>query len=394
MQYRDVPLAIDRRRERPPVLVSLSGYHMGWPRIVERFRERGWRLVDPRYRGVDPLSGVVPQGAIVDSLPTAPLVRRLLKMGCPVVRIGNAPHPKDSIVPAVMPDWGAMGRLGADHFASRGFKHLGFVGFQPWDNVTRQKILHDGFRARAKELGCECRLLRWKTGEAGDTAESKYRHRRALLAEWLKSVPKPVGLLGFVDGFAAKLCCMCQDVGLAVPEEVAVLGVGNILPACEGSIPTLSSIVLDDVGVAEAAVRMLARLMQGKTLPETTVRIPPLRIVTRESTDLLAVGNLDVARALRYMWDHLDLDLSVDRIAREIGVSRRTLEREFRKHLGRSVNVELRRKRLEQLKLLLRTTDTNITDLAPLVGFRSTQYLHRAFRAAFGMSPKQYRNAE
>jgi LacI family transcriptional regulator len=91
------------------------------------------------------------------------------------------------------------------------------------------------------------------------------------------------------------------------------------------------------------------------------------------------------------MWDHLDLELTVEDVAREIKISKRQLERRFRKALDRGVNEELNRKRLEEFRHLLLTTDLTITKLAPLIGFHSTTYLHRMFRSAYGMTPAQYR---
>ena len=106
---------------------------------------------------------------------------------------------------------------------------------------------------------------------------------------------------------------------------------------------------------------------------------------------MLATPDRKVAAALRYMWDHLDLDLSVEQIVAEVGLSRRQLTRRFRNALGRTFTEELLRKRLEEAKHLLRSTDLPIADLAPLVGFHSTTYLHRTFRKAFSLTPAQYR---
>ena len=122
--------------------------------------------------------------------------------------------------------------------------------------------------------------------------------------------------------------------------------------------------------------------------------IAPRHVVERESTNVLATPDPKVAAALRYMWDHLDLDLSVDAIAHEVGVSRRTLECAFRKHLRRGINAELRRKRLEVFRELLISSDTPIADLAPMVGFRTMVHLQRSFRRAYGMSPRQFRARE
>lgn len=375
-----------RRRNRPVVLVLLDGWHPGWPDIVRLARERDWRLLDLRYTGGELTAEEQPQGAIVDCLPGDPLVRRLLKRGCPVVRLGSLPHPRDERVPAVMPDWDAAGRLAVAHFAERSFKHVGYVGFNPWSD---KKVLYEGLRAGAEALGVQCHLFRFKS-MGGHSAAELYRIRRPLMDDWLRGTPRPIGLLGFVDGMAATLCCMCRESGYMVPGEVAILGYGNVLPACEGTLPTLSSIEPDPHGMVEAAVRLLQQRMEGEPGP-ARVKVPPKGIVTRESTDMLAVADRHVAAALRFMWDHLDRDLGVADVAREAGVARRTLERGFRQALQRSVNEELRRKRLEQFRVLLRDTNLSVTDLACKVGFHSSQHLHRAFFKDFGKTPLQYR---
>jgi LacI family transcriptional regulator len=384
----DITHTSSRQRDRPTVLVNMNRDFEHWPVIVKGSRALQWRLLDLRYRQGTPEPDLVPQGAIVQQLPNDPLVRKLLKMGCPVVRVGMLPHPKDVLVPAVMPDFGAAGALAAEHFFERGFKHLGYVGFKPW---SARKGFYDGFKKRARELGCNCHLLRFESGTGGDTKEEIYYFRQRLVGDWLRDIPKPFGLLGYVDGMAGMLCCMCRDAGYIVPEEIAVLGCRNILSSCEGSIPTLSSIDLDEARVTETALQVLDQLMQGKTLPKTTVMIPPPRVVTRESTDLLAVADLDVARALRYMWNHIDQDLGVDDVVAEVGVSRRSITRRFRDTLGRSIIEELLRKRLSEARRLLRTTDEPVVDIAVRVGFRSATYLHRTFREAHGMTPRQYR---
>ncbi len=352
-------------------------------------RELGWRLLDLRYSGDVLPPGVVPRGAIVTQLPTDELVRWILRMGAPVVRFGVAPHPKDRLVPVVMHDRAAMGRLAADHFFERGFRHVGFVGFDPWGP---NKVIYDGLEARATELGCKCHLTRF-LNESGVSQEQRYRRRQRQVAGWVRSVAQPMGLLGFVDGQAGQLCRMCADSGIVVPDEVAILGIGNFPLAGELARPTISSIAPDYDRKAEVGAHMLQQLMRGETLPETTVEIPPVGVVVRESTDVLATPDRDVAAALRYMWDQFDMDLSVGDVARKVGLPERTLTRRFRQSIGRSIIEELRRKRLAEAKRLLRTTDRSIADIAAEVGFRSDDYLHRTFKRAFGTTPRSYRLA-
>jgi LacI family transcriptional regulator len=382
------------RRDAPLVLIDFPVENFtDWPKvIIERARELNWRLLDLRFRrGVFP-EGVVLKGAITSKLPNDPLVRKIRARGGAVVRLGTMPHPLDRLVPVVMPDWRASGLMAAAHFAERGFKHFGYVGHHR-PLAGQQKLQYEGLKAGAAQYGGECHLLELPAPVAQDPGD-KYCERRTVITEWLKTVPKPVGLLGFVDGFASSLCEMCRDTGIVVPEEVAVLGVGNIPSACVCTLPTLSSIDPDLKLRAETAVRLLQDMMAGRKPAGTRVWIPPRGVVVRESTDVLAVADPSVSRAMRFMWDHLDRNLSVEDVAREAGVSRRKLERAFRCCLGRGVNAELRRRRLEACCGLLRTTEMFLTGIATKVGFRSREFLHRSFAKTYGMTPADYRREQ
>ena len=180
------------------------------------------------------------------------------------------------------------------------------------------------------------------------------------------------------------------SLDLLTGKTVAVLGYGNWVQ-CEVAPVRLSSV---DPGLdkrVKVAMRLLRRLMKGERGPKEPIMVPPAGIVERRSTSILAVADPTVRRALRFMWDHFEQDLSVEDVAHELGVNRRKLERAFQRELGRTVRDELRRKRLEAVCKLLRSTNDPIADIAPRVGYRSTQYLHRAFRAAYGMTPRTYR---
>jgi len=377
---RERPLVVLSTRE-PKTFPSVAGHA-----IAEQAREFGWDLLDLRFtRGSLP-EDRMPSGALIEWLPTDPLARDLRKMGCPSVRLGKLPHPNDDLLPAVIPDGVATGRFAAEHFAERRFKNVAYVGRKPW---SLSRTMYEAFRDRAAELGGTCHLLR--IGNETVTGRQKYEARALEVGQWLKGLPKPVGLLAFSDSQAATLCTMCRRSGLTVPEDVAVLGLGNDLLDCEMSPVALSSIDVARDEWGRQGARLLQGLMNGKPAPERPVMIRPNGVISRRSTDVLAVADPAVGKAMRFMWDHLEQNLSVDDVASEIGMPRRQLERAFRKHLKRGINAELRRKRLEYCCELLRSTTISITDIAPMVGFRSGDYLHASFRQAFGMTPRQYR---
>ncbi len=381
-------------RNRPLIVLDNVGMPGGdvSSRLVALARELDWVLLDPAYRCEALPPNVIPQGAIVFRT-EGDALDELTRRGCPVVRIGDLPHANDVRVPAVVPDLAATGRLAAEHFEERGFKHVLFVGYDV-GSAGAGGFLYEAFNTRATALGLACHAMLFKSGRAFPTESNgeRYRRRTTLFADRIRELPAPVGVFTIHDGVARTLCCMCEDAGNPVPEQVAILGVGNDRWICECMKTTLSAIAHDRVAEVDVAVRLLQTLMAGEAVLETTVMIPPVGIVARESTN--TVGTLDpkVNEAVRYMWEHLAVNLSVDDVARAVGLARSTLDRRFRSKLGRSVSAELRRKRLHELCRLLRTTDAPVVDLATRVGFPSREHLHRVFHRAYGVSPGQYRH--
>jgi LacI family transcriptional regulator len=380
------------RRVRPRVLVS-AGFGDALREIVKLAREWEWDLLDLGFtRGTIP-PGPEPAGAFVNCLPDDPLAQRLRKMGCPAVRVGSLPHPQDALLPAVLPDMAATGRLAADHFNERGFKQVGLVGFAPLQPEANFYPAFKAFRERSSELGIACHVHRLEP-TTKERELDRYERRTREVGHWLADLPKPMGVLTFNDYEAARICTMCQTVGLVVPEQVALLGYGDSELVCELSPVALSSIDPDMEELGRQAAHLLRRLMNGEAAPPGPIMVPPKGVIARRSTEVLAVPDPVVARAMRFMWDHLDQrHLSVDNVAAEVGVSRRSLERAFRAHLGRGISTELRRRRLERCCELLKTTDMPIVDMVPLLGFRSADYLHTVFRREFGTTPRTWRMA-
>lgn len=294
----------------------------------------------------------------------------------------------DNIVPAVVADREAEGRLAAEHYAERGFRSVGIVHFD-------QMNLYDtAFRDRALELGCQFRDLDLSPGRPrrNESPAAIYERQSKRFCEWVAKVLQPIGLLQRSDLSAARFCNFCLQGGIRVPDEVALLGRGNDVTVCDFAPVRLSSIHLDTEARMASAIGLLDDMLAGRKVPREPLFIPPNSIVTRESTDVRASQNPDVAKVLRHMWNHYDdLELSVDAIATVVGFSRRKLERLFRAELDQTVNDALLERRLERCCELLITTDINVSDLCYKIGLRSKGYLCRAFKDTYGMTLKQYR---
>jgi LacI family transcriptional regulator len=361
--------------------------------LVALMRANEWQVLDLHFHGGGLPPGPPPHGVFVSDVWSHPRVQELHRVGCHLIRLGYVPSLWDDLLPAVVEDHAAAGRLAAEHFVGRRFRHVGFVGY---GQMTLFKSMADPFRDHAQKLGAEFHLMLFpkltKRQDRLPTAE-KRRVRIHQLVQWFREAPTPIGMLAWSDNHGGRISVAAREAGLDIPSEVAVLGHGNEAWKCESAPVPLSSIDLGIVQQAEIAVGLMEQQLAGAPLPREAVVLPPAGIVVRQSSDALAVGDPVVARALRFMWDHLEQDLGTDDVADAVGINRRKLERMFHSHLGRSVRSVLRRRRLEQLKLLLRSTDLPIVDLAPQVGFRSAQYLSNAFRQDVGMSPRDYRQS-
>ncbi|MBI1337875.1 MAG: helix-turn-helix domain-containing protein [Phycisphaera sp.] len=365
--------------------VSLAHY------ILNRFAELRWRLVDLNAYAQKLPDSVRLDGALLNCLATEPIAQRLLEQNVPMVRLGNFPHPDDPRMPAVVHDWFALGQLAADHFAQRGFKHLGFMGRDPWRDF---RPLYEGMNERAAQVGTECHLLLMNDPTDQHRRQSgpgSMDVQKSLFQRWLQTVPRPLGMLATNDHAAHRYCEWAIEVGLSVPEDIAILGVRNQVFTCEGAVVPISSIDVGEIALVDAAINLLSRLIAGQTLDKTTLMIPPKGVVTRRSTDVLAATDPDVVKALRYMWDHVADNLSVDQIVEKMLVSRRKLERAFKRDLGRGIAEEYRRRRMEEACKMLAETDLKIAQIAEALSFHSDHQFFRVFRETFGTTPAKYR---
>ena len=377
--------------ERPLIFLSLLDREL-LESVLRLAHEWEWELrgtwiSEDEWRLDRPIAG-----ALITELPTDPLAERLQEIGCPSIRIGARPHPDDDVLPAVLPDQATAGRLAAEHFASRRFRSVAYVAYDPEDPGANTHAVYIAFRQRADELGMACHLL--SLVEFGGQDELERQHRRARgLATWVSGLPKPVGVFCFNDIMGERVGLACARAGLCIPEDVAVLGHGNTL-MCEITPVRLSSVDPDNNKRAEVAMLLLRQMMGGEAGPGEPIMVPPAGIVVRESTDVLASKDPAVARAIRYLWDHLEDNLlSVDDVTDYVATPRRTLERAFHDQIGHGIYAELQRRRLETCCELLTTTDLSVTDIAPRIGFRSKEYLHKLFRATYGTTPRNYRLA-
>jgi len=275
--------------------------------------------------------------------------------------------------------------MGAEHFLERGFKHFAFCGFSDrlW-SVRRG----EGFRRRAGEAGLETQM--YETPEA--RSERLWSKEHESIARWLRSLPKPVGILACTDYRGQHVIEGCRLAGLHIPEEVAVIGVCNDDIICSLCDPPLSSIVLNVEKAGYEAAEILDKMMSGQKIRQnTTITIEPVYAMTRQSTDILAIEDPEVAQALRFLRHNSQRAIHVSDIVAVTSLSRRALEQRFRRAIGRSINQEIRRVRVEWVARALAETNRTVAQIAMDLGYPGVDHIARYFRAERGLSPVAFR---
>ena len=217
-----------------------------------------------------------------------------------------------------------------------------------------------------------------------------WEREQPALARWLAKLPRPVGLMACNDDRGREVLEACRDAGLRVPEEIAVVGVDNDELLCELADPPLSSVALNAEAGGYRAAALLDRMMRGQSRSRQRLLVEALHVVTRRSTDIVALDDAEVAAALHFIQDHASEPIAVSDIVEEVLISRGA-ELRFRKATGRSILAEIRRVRLERREPLAGRDRTSHLPGRRGLRIRPRSYLAQAFREAFGATPARYR---
>ncbi|HTU93920.1 MAG TPA: DNA-binding transcriptional regulator [Gemmataceae bacterium] len=347
------------------------------------WQERSLRDPPPRWlRGWD-------GDGVIARIATPQLARALRALRLPTVDLyGWLPNGK---WPCVRTDNVHVARLAAKHLLERGFRHVAYCGFKGV-NYSEERL--PPFRQCITEAGQTCHVYRYPRfpTSAGLAAREQqgvlYRND---LAYWLRELPKPAGILACNDICGQQLLNACREIGLPVPDQVAVLGVDNDDVLCNLSDPPLSSVDLNCTRIGFEAASLLARLLRGRAAPRRTILLEPRGIVARRSTDVLAIEDAEVVAAIRLIRAQACAGLTVAELLKSCSLSASSLNRRFTYFLGRTPKAEIIRVRLQRVVELLAEPDLSLAVIAARSGFNYLEYMSAAFKKKFGMSPGQYR---
>ena len=284
----------------------------------------------------------------------------------------------------VSSDPAAISQMAAEHLIERRLKQFAYVGSDErgW---SRQR--EEAFRAYLSKLNIEPYVY----AAPKFPKDRVWEREQDFLARWLRTLPTPIGIFACDDDRGREVLEACKSAGLNVPEDVAVVGVDNDEVFCELADPPLSSIALNAETAGYRAAALLDSMMKGRELRRQQIVVEALGVITRRSTDIVAIDDEGIAKALRFIRRRHGRDISVDKVAEEVAISRRSLEKRFREVIGRTILEEIQLTRLERAKRLLLETTHPISKVAEIAGFGSAGYFIQFFQQQVGKTPRKYR---
>lgn len=286
-------------------------------------------------------------------------------------------------IPFISTDNQQISQLAAEHLIQNGYENLAFCGA---DGLSFSRQREEHFVEIAEKSRKTCSSLRLPDEPNGFDSPSKQ------IIQWLKNLPKPVGVFACFDTLAQQVMAACNLIGLSVPDNVAIIGVDNDPLFCELSNPPLSSVMPNTRASGYEAAKLLDKIMRGEKTTNTSMVIPPLAVVPRQSTDSLAVDDINIKKALKFIRKQAFSGINVSDVARKACLSRRVLELRFKKLLGRTPREEILQVRLKEVKRLLRDTKLPLYLIAEKTGFEHSEYLSVVFRRESKITPSYYRS--
>lgn len=293
---------------------------------------------------------------------------------------------------SVLTDNAAISRFAFEHLQERGFRHYAFCGFNGADYSDERR---DSFSQLVSETGLPCHVFGASPSER-NLSTAKYEEEGLKdgqsVAGWIQQLPKPVGLMACNDMRGQEVLNACRAADVAVPDEVAVIGVDNEEELCELSDPPLSSVVPNTQRIGYDAASLLDRMMQGRKLQPQRFLVEPIGVITRSSTEVLAIEDRQIAAAARYIREHACEGIDVGDVIKVAAMSRSTMERRYSKVMGHSPKSDILRSRLNRAKQLLAETDFPLALIAEKIGLKHTEYLGRIFKKKIGLTPARFRS--
>jgi LacI family transcriptional regulator len=312
----------------------------------------------------------------------------LSRVHLPVVAVGGSyaderDYPEG--VPYVATDNFKLIKLAYDHLIEAGLPNFAFFSLPQADANRWAQEREKAFKALIRRDGVQEHIYRG-VGTSAPSWDTAVEQQIA----WLRSLPKPIGVIAVTDARARQLLQACLHAGIAVPEQVALIGIDNDPLARTLTRVPISSVIQGAVEMGRTAAHLLHRMLHGAQLADTRILVPPAGINVLASSLHTARTHPHVMQAMHFIRLYACQGIKTEQVADYVGISRSSLDGYFRREVGRSVHDEILRFKLEAAKRLLRQAGASLAEVAVGCGFTSAQYMHAVFKRELGCTPREY----
>lgn len=287
-------------------------------------------------------------------------------------------------VPNITGNYIGTGQMAARYFIDKGFRRFGFFGLK---DVCWSDERYEGFRKEIKSQGLEDFLYKYNMQDI----DRHWFYERSALSEWLKGLPKPIGIMACDDNQGNNLIQACISAGIKIPQEASILGVDNDELLCNLSIPTLSSIAVDIEGGGFQVAQLIEKLVESPDSVFEDIVLQPVKIVPRISTAAFATGDSEILKAVKFIHQNCRRKISVDDVVEQVALSRRLLEIRFKEITGESIYQYILLLRLKTFAEMLLETNEQVINIALSLGESDAKSISKKFKAVYGCSPNEYR---
>jgi LacI family transcriptional regulator len=349
---------------------------------IEEYALRGQRL--PRLGSWD-------GDGIIANFDHPMVARAVLEPELPVVGFGSGcgQHTSASSAPCFFTNNKMIASMAADHLLNLGFRHFGYCGYANTAINSWSEERGKSFASHLQKRGflCDVYIDRQKT-------LPHWTGVQISLAKWLSALPKPVAIMAANDNRARHVLEASRSLNLRVPDDVAVIGVGNDELLCQTGRPPLSSVDPGAKRLGYEAAKLLDGMICGRKPRQRRFVVDPTEVVTRQSTDVVAIDDPIVGKAVSFIQEHAYANIKVPKVVEAVAVSRSKLETRFNKALGYSIHTAIRQVQLERARKLISSTTLPLKEIAANVGFQTVQHMTVLFGRTFGRSPGRFRKLQ
>ena len=316
------------------------------------------------------------------------IISAVEKLKIPVIGVGGSFQSSSNYpsIPYVATDNFEIMKTAYEHLKSKGLQKFAYYGFPINDGYVWAMEREKALLKLCKNEGYECAVYRGHSMQA-DT----WQYSLGYLKAWLQDLPNPVGVISASDARARQLIQACAHLQKVVPDDISIVGVDDDETIQNLSRVSLSSVAHGCADIGFSAAKLLHRRLENPNLQSKVVKVAPLGVVQRQSTDFKALRDPQVIQAMHYIRQHACQGVKVDQVLHYVGISRTNLEQRFKLECGHSIHTELHQQKLTRACELLALTDMSSHRISEIAGYPSLQYMYAIFRRHFGQTPKEYR---